>query len=118
MLVLDRAPQHRNLSRDTLTEQSDRRPGRMMLVFRLPILLRTRPNRGRGMRYVVVTPEDQPDTLLVYYMVPSRNTLVASRAQSGGRDRFGSKYPAGDWCADGYELAYGIWPGASLIKVN
>ena len=56
------------------------------------------------MRYVVVTPEDQPDTYLVYYMVPSRNTLVASRSQSGGRDRFGSKYPAGDWCADGYRL--------------
>jgi hypothetical protein len=70
------------------------------------------------MRYVVVTPEDQPDTYLVYYMVPSRNTLVASRSQSGGRDRFGSKYPAGDWCADGYELAYSIWPGTSLIKVN
>ena len=75
-------------------------------------------NRGGGMRYVVVTPEDQPDTYLVYYVVPSRNTLVASRSQSGGRDRFGSKYPAGDWCADGYELAYSIWPGASLIKVN
>jgi hypothetical protein len=28
------------------------------------------------MKYAVVTPEDQPDTYLVYYMMPSRNTLV------------------------------------------
>jgi hypothetical protein len=58
------------------------------------------------MNYVTVTSEDQPDTYLVYYMMPGRNTLVASRSQSGGRDRFGSKYPAGDWCADGYELRF------------
>jgi hypothetical protein len=70
------------------------------------------------MNYVIVTPEDQPDAYLVYYMVPNKNTLVASHSQRGGVDRFGSKYPAGDWCADGYELAYSIWPGASLIKVN
>ena len=70
------------------------------------------------MRYVVVTPEDQPDTYLVYYMVPRKNTLIASHSQHGGVDRFGSKYPAGDWCDNGYELAYSIWPGASLIKVN
>ena len=53
------------------------------------------------MRYVVVTPEDQPDTYLVYYMVPRKNTLIASHSQHGGVDRFGSKYPAGDWYADG-----------------
>lgn len=70
------------------------------------------------MSYVVETPEDQPDTYLVYYMVPSRNTLVASRSPTGGRDRYRNNYPAGDWCADGYQLAYSIWPGATLIKVS
>jgi hypothetical protein len=94
----------------------DRSPG-LLRQSGGPIRLDDR-NRGGEMRYAVVTPEDQPDTYLVYYMVPSRNTLVASRSQSDGRDKFGSKYPAGDWCADGYELAYNIWPGASLIKVN
>jgi len=68
--------------------------------------------------YVVETPDDQPDTYLVYYMVPSRNTLVASRSPSSGWDRFRTSYPAGDWCADGYQLAYSIWPGATLIKVG
>ena len=94
------------------------RPGPSGLLRQSGSIRLDNRNRGGEMGYVVVTPEDQPDTYLVYYMVPSRNTLVASRSQSGGRDRFGSKYPAGDWCADGYELAYSIWPGASLIKVN
>jgi hypothetical protein len=62
------------------------------------------------MRYVVETPEDQPDTYLVYYMVPRKNTLIASHSQRDGVDRLGVSIPPviGALMAMCWRIAYGL----------
>jgi hypothetical protein len=54
---------------------------------------------------------------LVYDGTPGPGTLVASHSPSNsGTDPYGTPYPAGDWCAEGYAIAYAVWPGASLVR--
>jgi hypothetical protein len=64
--------------------------------------------------------DDGPGQVFVYAGTPTRTSLVASHCPAGpGRDLFGTACPAGDWCAEGWELVpmVRVWPGMLLRQV-
>lgn len=53
----------------------------------------------------------------IYDGTPSAASLIASHCPDGPAiDLYGTLCPAGDWCADGYELVRQaeVWPGVML----
>jgi hypothetical protein len=62
---------------------------------------------------------DGPGNVFVYDRTPSGQTLIASHCPNGPTtDLFGTSCPAGDWCADGYQLIRmtEVWPGMLLAE--
>jgi hypothetical protein len=69
----------------------------------------------------VITTGDYPGETFVYHNEPGQGSLIASHCPSGPAvDKWGTHCPAGDWCADGYELIdkLEVFPGVLLRRIG
>jgi hypothetical protein len=69
----------------------------------------------------VITTGDYPGETFVYHNGPGKGSLIASHCPSGPAvDKWGTHCPAGDWCADGYELIdkLEVFPGVLLRRIG